>query len=117
MNWISNVEDAFHTAQVEKKLILLYFYSDWCGWCTKLLEEIYANQNIVLLLNEEFVCLKVDIDDPPTITDDYQYNVVPTTIFLSSNRKELGRIDGYLSPEQFYEYTQDIFTKHSSNSR
>jgi uncharacterized protein YyaL (SSP411 family) len=111
MNWLDNFDDGLKKAKTDNKVMLLYFYADWCGWCTRLLQETYHNQNIASVLNEKFVCFKVDIDKNPILAEDYQYQVVPTTVFISSTRKELGRIEGYLPPEQFLQYTNSILEK------
>ncbi len=114
MNWLYDFDDGLRKARVDNKVMLLYFCAEWCGWCKKLVQEIYDNQNIVLFLNEQFVCLKVDIDQNLTLAENYQNHIVPTTVFISSNRIELGRIEGYISPDQFLEYTKGILTKYNS---
>jgi uncharacterized protein YyaL (SSP411 family) len=114
MNWLYDFDDGLHKAKVNNQVLLIYFYAEWCGWCTKLVQETYDNQKITPFLNEQFVCLKVDIDENPSLAETYQNEIVPTTVFISSNRKELGRIEGYLSPEEFLEYTKDILNKYGS---
>ncbi len=114
MNWLNDFDNGLRKAKVDKKVMLIYFHAEWCGWCKKLLQELYDNQNIVSLINKQFICLKVDIDQNPTLAENYQNNIVPTTVFISSNRIELGRIEGYIPPEQFLEYIKDILKKHNS---
>jgi uncharacterized protein YyaL (SSP411 family) len=114
MNWLTDFDDGLYKAKVENKVMLIYFYAEWCGWCTKLVQETLDNQKIALFLNEQFVCLKSDIDQNPSLAENYQNQIVPTTVFISSNREELGRIEGYLPPEQFLEYTKDILKKSNS---
>lgn len=114
MNWLYDFDDGLRKVRVDNKVMLLYFCAEWCGWCRKLVQETYDNQNVVLFLNEQFVCLKVDIDQNLTLAENYQNHIVPTTVFISSNRIELGRIEGYIPPDQFLEYTKGILTKYSS---
>ena len=114
MNWLEDFDDGLRKAKIDNKVMLIYFYAEWCSWCKKLIKEICDNQNIVLFLNEQFVCLKVDIDQNLTLAENYQNHIVPTTVFISSNRTELGRIEGYIPPEQFLEYIKDILKKHNS---
>ncbi len=114
MNWLEDFDDGLRKAKIDNKVMLIYFYAEWCSWFKKLIKEICDNQNIVLFLNEQFVNLKVDIDQNLTLAENYQNNIVPTTVFISSNRTELGRIEGYIPPEQFIEYIKDIFKKHNS---
>ena len=114
MNWLDDFDDGLRKAQVDNKVMLIYFYAEWCSWCKKLVQETYDSQNIVSFLNDQFVCLKVDIDKNLTLADNYQNRIVPTIVFISSNRIELGRIEGYIPPEQFLEYTKKILSKHNS---
>ncbi|MBI9105737.1 MAG: thioredoxin family protein [Spirochaetales bacterium] len=56
--WVTDILEAYKTAQAEDKQILINFTgSDWCVWCKKLSKEVfltgefkeYADKNLVLL--------------------------------------------------------------------
>ena len=36
IEWVSSFDVASKRARKENKLILLDFYTDWCGWCKRL---------------------------------------------------------------------------------
>jgi thioredoxin-related protein len=117
MNWQYDFDDGLQKAKLENQVLLMYFYADWCGWCTKLVQETFDNRQITSFLNEHFVSLKVDIDQNSSLAETYHNEIVPTTVFISSNREELGRIEGYLSPEQFLEYAKTILKKYGASKR
>tara|TARA_R110002096_G_scaffold44354_4_gene119233 strand:- start:22679 stop:23146 length:468 start_codon:yes stop_codon:yes gene_type:complete len=56
--WHTDMEKAIDVAIIENKKMLLFFTgSDWCGWCMKLQNEVlktsgfekWANENVVLV--------------------------------------------------------------------
>ncbi len=55
MNWLQDFDDGLRKAKVDNQVMLIYFHAEWCGWCKKLLQELYDNQNIVSLINKQFV--------------------------------------------------------------
>ncbi|MFA7057865.1 MAG: thioredoxin family protein [Candidatus Cloacimonadales bacterium] len=59
VKWIEDYDLALRTAAKENKVVLINFTgSDWCGWCKKLVSEVfsqpefatYAEKNLVLLM-------------------------------------------------------------------
>ncbi len=58
VTWLTDMNEATKLAIAQKKPVLLFFTgSDWCGWCTKLQNEVlkkeeftnWAAQNVVLV--------------------------------------------------------------------
>lgn len=69
-----------------KDIILLDFYSDWCGPCKMLartLETIKDNANI----------FKINVDNFPSLAQQYKIKSLPTLLMLRDG-KVLHRIDG-----------------------
>ena len=56
---------AFDRAKREDKPILLDIGAVWCHWCHVMDGESYENEAVARLLNEAFVCIKVDRDERP----------------------------------------------------
>lgn len=46
----------------EDKLIIVDFYTDWCGWCKKLDNETYRDAEVVALVNKYFYPVKFDAE-------------------------------------------------------
>ncbi|HNV99673.1 MAG TPA: DUF255 domain-containing protein [Chitinophagales bacterium] len=51
----------------EEKLILVDFYTDWCGWCKKLDIETYTNAEVVRLMNTYFYSVKFDAESTDSV--------------------------------------------------
>jgi len=62
---------AFERAKKEKKLIFLSIGYSSCHWCHVMERESFSNPEIARVLNEHFVCIKVDREERPDIDDIY----------------------------------------------
>ncbi len=52
----------------DEKLILIDFYTDWCGWCKKLDKETYQNAEVINLMNEYFYPVKFDAEQRDSVS-------------------------------------------------
>jgi len=39
VNWLYSYDEGLRKAKTANKIVLLFFYSDWCSWCDKLDQE------------------------------------------------------------------------------
>lgn len=61
--WMSNFKEAQQKAAAENKDLLVNFTgSDWCGWCIKLVDEVFQHESFKQGVADKFVL--VDIDFP-----------------------------------------------------
>jgi thiol:disulfide interchange protein len=97
--WL-DFEEGSVKAHDENKIILIDFYTDWCTWCTEMDENTYSKSDIIEK-SEQFVCVKVDGDVRTDLTQKYNINGYPTTLFLSANGTEVHRVVGYAGPDEF----------------
>ena len=75
--------EAFARARNERKPVLLSIATAWCGSCEKMDRTSYADPDIVALINDRFVPVRVDADDRPDISERYSLGGWPTTAFLT----------------------------------
>ncbi|WP_309493394.1 thioredoxin family protein [Candidatus Hecatella orcuttiae] len=103
INWRHDFHEALNLAQVEGKLLMMEFYADWCGWCRKLDMETYTDPRLAAFLNEEFIPLKIDVENRENLVlaDRYRVWELPTIVFLTPAGEEVGRIVGYRPPDAF----------------
>jgi len=114
VKWLYDYDQALVRARYENKPILVYFYTDWCGWCKKLDAETYGNETVAALLNESFISLKVDAEEHVDLAEEYDVVGYPTIVFLSPDGEEIGRIVGYEPPDKFLQDVKNLLTQWTS---
>src|SRR5487761_1920450 len=96
---------AFERASNEKKPILLSISAVWCHWCHVMDETSYSDPDVIALINERFVPVRVDNDERPDINARYNMGGWPTTAFLPPEqmRRALADVATY-----YREHADDI---------
>ena len=79
VHWHPWGAEAFERAQDEDKPILLDIGAVWCHWCHVMDHESYEDPAIAELLNDQWVCIKVDRDERPDVDARYQRAVQTIT--------------------------------------
>jgi uncharacterized protein YyaL (SSP411 family) len=69
--WFPWGEEAFAKAKKEGKLVFLSIGYSSCHWCHVMERESFENEEIAKILNQHFVCIKVDREERPDIDNVY----------------------------------------------
>lgn len=93
VDWYPWGNDAFNRAKNEDKPILLSVGYSACHWCHVMESESFENLAIAEIMNEKFVCIKVDREERPDVDSIYMSAVQamtgqggwPMTVFLTPN--------------------------------
>jgi thioredoxin-related protein len=110
LNWRATLSDAISVAKKQDKIIMVFVQSDYCRWCKKMKNRTFINPNVVQrLLQIEVV--KVMRDDYDTLQDFPSIRGVPTIFFITSDKKIVGQIVGYVDPVDFLSYLDDAQAK------
>lgn len=102
VQWFQCTEETFQHAEAEDKLILLDLTAVWCHACHVMDEMTYAQSKIIMLLNTQFVPVRVDTDQRPDIEARYRYGGWPTTSILLPTGEILFQANS-LGPEELHE--------------
>ena len=106
--WEKNLAAALARAEVENKVVMVDFYTDWCRWCQVMDEKTFSNAAVQNEL-KRMVVVKLDAErDGRDAARRYRVNGFPTMLFLDAKGQEVGRVPGYLPPEPFLEELGDI---------
>ena len=95
VDWYSWGEEALQRAQAEDKPILLSIGYSACHWCHVMERESFEDPEIAGIMNEHFVCIKVDREERPDLDSIYMSAVQaltgsggwPMTMFLTPDGK------------------------------
>jgi uncharacterized protein YyaL (SSP411 family) len=97
VDWYPWGEEAFAKAKKEGKLVFLSIGYSSCHWCHVMERESFSNEAMAKLLNDNFVCIKVDREERPDIDHIYMtaLNVMdinggwPLSMFLTADGKPI----------------------------
>jgi hypothetical protein len=79
VDWYPWGEEAFARARKENKPIFLSIGYSTCHWCHVMERESFENEGIAAVMNQYFVCIKVDREERPDIDKVYMTAVQATT--------------------------------------
>jgi uncharacterized protein YyaL (SSP411 family) len=71
VNWYPWGPDAFARAKKEGKLVFLSIGYSSCHWCHVMEKESFSSPDVAKILNDHFICIKVDREERPDIDNIY----------------------------------------------
>ena len=110
VDWYPWGVEALGRARDEDRPILLSIGYSSCHWCHVMERESFENEKVAALMNESFVCIKVDREERPDLDDIYMAATLamnrgqggwPMTVFLTP-RQEPFFAGTYFPPEDGY---------------
>ncbi|MYB19717.1 MAG: thioredoxin domain-containing protein, partial [Holophagales bacterium] len=115
VDWFPWGEEAFERARAEDKPVFLSIGYSTCHWCHVMERESFDNVEVARLMNELFVCIKVDREQRPDIDDIYMTAVQvtqqrggwPMSSFLLPDRRPFFGAT-YFPPQQFVNLMRQV---------
>jgi uncharacterized protein YyaL (SSP411 family) len=95
VDWYPWSDEAFERARAENKPIFLSVGYSTCHWCHVMAHESFEDREVARLMNEAFVCIKVDREERPDVDGIYMSVCQimtgsggwPLTILMTPERK------------------------------
>lgn len=84
ISWHDWSPEAFREAYEKRRPVLLSLVTAWSEGCAAMDHNTYARAEVVALVAERFVPVRVDADRRPDINDRYNLGGWPTTAFLTN---------------------------------
>jgi thioredoxin-related protein len=121
--WTTKFEDAKAQAKAENKLLLVDFTgSDWCTWCIRLREEVFAKEPFLKDAPKKFVLVELDFprqkELPPELKEQnekiakqFKVRGFPTVLMLDAAGQLIAKT-GYRpgGPEQYVKHLTEFVT-------
>lgn len=117
-DWGDDYKAALATAAKENKKVLLDFTgSDWCGWCMRLKKETFDQTAFKDYAAKNLVLVEIDFPQGKTLSNavrmqndslqqQYQVQGFPTIVLLSPDGKVIKQQSGYIpgGPKGFIDW-------------
>ena len=115
VDWHPWGEEALEKAQTEDKPIIVSIGYSSCHWCHVMERESFENEDIGKLMNDHFVCIKVDREERPDIDNTYMLVCQmltgsggwPLNVFLMPDQKPFYG-GTYFPPAQWVRMLQNV---------
>lgn len=103
--WAKDFASAQRQAAMSDKPIILYFTATWCVPCRVMKRQVWANSQVMELVNADFVPVAIDVGDPENaeVMAAYQIEGAPVTIVCDSQGKAMNWRVGGISKTIFLE--------------
>lgn len=116
IEWIP-LDTGLVLAKADDKHVFINFTTSWCGFCKKMDKTTFADAEVIEMMRDNFVTVKVDGDGRDTLSLDgykiternltraeFGVGSFPTYWFLSPAGEKLGMIKGYQFKQQLMPY-------------
>ncbi|KAA5549571.1 thioredoxin domain-containing protein [Adhaeribacter rhizoryzae] len=115
VDWYPWGEEALTKARTENKPILVSIGYAACHWCHVMEHQSFEQENIAEVMNENFVCIKVDREERPDVDQIYMDAIHamgiqggwPLNVFLNTEAKPFYG-GTYFPPQQWVKILQNI---------
>ncbi|MEW5995099.1 MAG: DUF255 domain-containing protein, partial [Candidatus Zixiibacteriota bacterium] len=122
IDWM-RYDEGLKKAKKEDKHVFIDFTAKWCGWCKKMDRETFSKHEVIAMINENFVPVKVDGDSRRELDIDgykiserdltrhvFKVRGFPAFWFLKPDGSKVGMIPGYRKADfmmEAFEYVKD----------
>ncbi len=108
-----NYDTAVQRAAEEKKVMMIFFWADWCRYCTLLREEVFDNEKVKKAFEPAFIAVSVDIEnDADKLSGKFKASsALPSVTFLKSDGEAVGYFDGATDPDTFIKILDYVRSK------
>ena len=105
---IHSYQKALEIAKKEKKIIVIYGYLPYCGYCIKMNRRVMVDDKVKKVFNQDFIMTKINlaIEKLPL---NMQRMMSPSFYFIDSDGKTIiDKVEGYGTADEFIELLEMV---------
>jgi thiol:disulfide interchange protein len=106
--------EALKQAKRERKIIMIDYYTTWCGWCKRLDRDTYSSTEIGKYADTNIISLKLNAEagEGMALARQSKISGFPTIIFYNADGKEIHRVVGYKPAPGFMQEMMNAVDKN-----
>jgi len=110
-------DQALAAAKRDKKVVMIDFFTTWCGPCKKLDKTTWTDPEVQKWLAANTIALRLDAEVEVELAKTHRIESYPTMLFLNAEGTELDRIVGYKTPVEFLAQAKDALAGKNAVTR
>ena len=110
-------DQALAAAKKDGKVVMIDFFTTWCGPCKRLDKVTWADADVQAWLAEKTIPLKIDAEKEAKLAERFEVKAYPTIVFVKVTGTKLDAIVGYKDPKEFLELAKDTLAGRTSDVR
>ena len=93
--WRTDLKAAAREAAASRRPMLLQVTADWCGYCHKMFDQTFTDEQVARHINGCFVPVTVDADKEAGLVQAIGVEGLPTTVIVSPEFKVIKKVTGF----------------------
>ena len=98
--WDTDYDKVLETAAAKQKPVLVDFTASWCGPCRLMETTTFADADVLSDL-ENYILVRVDLDQNPALASKYGVQAIPACFVLNQFGERVANHVGYAAPAAF----------------
>ena len=114
---VYSLDNAKEIADKDGKLVIADYSAIWCPTCRKLDTQVFANENVALKINNNFVYARLDYDTEEGVAFAKQHKLVgfPRVLILDTNGMKLTEMPLTFDPSQYVLNLDKVTQTYANN--
>lgn len=115
--WRTDYEKAKKESQTSGKPLMLYFTTEWCGWCKVMEKETFTDQKVIEQA-KRYIPVVLDAEkEGVELAKKHKIDSYPIFVFVKPDDSVMGEVVGYRNASDFQVRVDQIFDGKSELAR
>jgi protein disulfide-isomerase len=116
VRWQNDIETAKATAQQTGRLVLVHVWTENCGPCAALEQNVFSQPGFGTALEQKFVPVKLNANEYPGTAQGFGITRVPTDVVLSPDGQVLAKMISPATPSAYLADLGQVANQYASQS-